>query len=327
MGARYLRHFPGKTEPPPGAHRLRPRSRRVAPKRALRAGHFGSSKGDSGAGTGKQVPVESRRGVEISNPPEDSLPDRTRRGRRNRRLGLALVAVLVVSCAIATTRDGRQHPTDPPSVQAAAPAFHETVEPTPPPAAPLDPGLTVTETENTSRVAPPPPVRSRTTAPTTRRQPAPRPGVSATTPVRIEVSSIGVSAPIDPLGLNADGSLAVPKDFRRAGYYTGRSIPGEIGPAIIVAHVGSKSGPAVFAHLRDVRPGAEVVVTRADGSRIVFVVDRVEQHPKNALPTAAVYGPTSDATLRLITCGGAFDRSTGHYVDNYIVFAWQVGRP
>jgi sortase (surface protein transpeptidase) len=145
--------------------------------------------------------------------------------------------------------------------------------------------------------------------------------VSANTPVRIEVASIGASAPIDPLGLNADGSLAVPTDFRRAGYYTGRSIPGEIGPAIIVAHVNSKSGPAVFAHLRDVQPGAEVVVTRADGSRIVFVVDRVERHPKNAFPTAEVYGPTPDATLRLITCGGSFDRATGHYRDNYIAFA------
>ena len=263
--------------------------------------------------------MESQRGV--SNPPQGPLPDQTRRGRRHRRLGLALVAVLVVPCSAATTRAGHRHPTDPPSVQAAAPAFQETVEQTLPPAAPPDPGRSVTETETTSRVAPPPPVRSRTTAPTTRRQPAPRPGISAKTPVRVEVSSIGVSAPIDPLGLNADGSLAVPKNFSRAGYYTGRSIPGEIGPAIIVAHVGSKSGPGAFARLRDVRPGAEVVVTRADGSRIVFVVDRVEQHPKNAFPTAEVYEPTPDATLRLITCGGSFDRASGHHRDNHIVFA------
>ena len=263
--------------------------------------------------------MKSPRGVEMPNPPEGSLPDPTGRGWRNRRLGLALVAVLVVAGATATTRFGRQHPTDAPSVEAAAPAFG-TVEPTSPPAAPPDPGLSVMATETTSRVAPPP-VRSRTTAPTTRRHPAPRPGISATTPVRIEASSIGVSAPIDPLGLNADGSLAVPKDFRRAGYYTGRPIPGEIGPAIIVAHVDSKSGPAAFARLREIRSGAEVVVTRADGSRIVFVVDRVERHPKNAFPTAAVYGPTPDATLRLITCGGSFDRASGHYRDNYIAFA------
>ncbi len=257
----------------------------------------------------------------MSNPPEDSLPHTTRRGRRNRRLSFALVAILVISCAVATTLAGRQRPTDPPRVQAAVQVFNGTVEPAPPPAASHDPGLSVTETETTSRVAAPPPVRGRAPAPATRRQPAPRPGVSAKSPVRIEVPSIGVSAPIDPLGLNADGSLAVPRDFRRAGYYTGRSIPGEIGPAVIVAHVDSKSGPAAFAHLRDVRSGAEVVVTRADGSRIVFVVDRVERHPKNAFPTAEVYGPTPDATLRLITCGGSFDRASGHYRDNYIAFA------
>jgi sortase (surface protein transpeptidase) len=139
--------------------------------------------------------------------------------------------------------------------------------------------------------------------------------------VRIDVASIGASAAIDPLGLNRDGSLAVPKDFRRAGYYTGRSLPGEIGPAIIVAHVGSRSGPAVFARLSQIRPGAEVVVTRADKSRLVFIIDRLERHPKNAFPSEAVYGPTPDATLRLITCGGTFDQSTGHHRDNFIAFA------
>ena len=113
----------------------------------------------------------------------------------------------------------------------------------------------------------------------------------------------------------------MPKNFARAGYYTGRSIPGEIGPAIIAAHVGSKSGPAVFARLKELKPGAEVVVTRRDGSRIVFVVDRVERHPKKAFPTASVYGPTPDSTLRLITCGGTFNQASGHHLDNYIAFA------
>jgi sortase (surface protein transpeptidase) len=140
-------------------------------------------------------------------------------------------------------------------------------------------------------------------------------------PVRIQIPVIGASAPVDPLGLNRDGSLAVPKDFGRAGYYTGRPTPGEIGPAIIVAHVDSKAGPAVFYRLRDLDPGDEVRVTRADRSEVVFVVDRVEQHPKNRFPTETVYAPTPDATLRLITCGGSFDRSSGHYRDNVIAFA------
>jgi hypothetical protein len=140
-------------------------------------------------------------------------------------------------------------------------------------------------------------------------------------PMRIRIRAIAASAPVDPLGLNADGTLQVPADFARAGWYTGRPPPGAIGPAIIVAHVDSKSGPAVFARLRDLKPGDEVTVTRADRSDVVFVIDRLESHPKNAFPTKAVYDPTPGATLRLITCGGSFDRAAGHYRDNVIAFA------
>ena len=140
-------------------------------------------------------------------------------------------------------------------------------------------------------------------------------------PVSIRIDAIGASAPVDPLGLNADGSLEVPTDYARAGYYTGRPPPGAVGPAIIVAHVDSKTGPAVFYRLRDLKTGDDVVVVRADGSEVVFVVDRVEQHPKDAFPTEAVYGATPDATLRLITCGGSFDRSARHYRDNLVAFA------
>jgi hypothetical protein len=145
-------------------------------------------------------------------------------------------------------------------------------------------------------------------------------------PVSIRIDAIGASAPVDPLGLNADGTLEVPTDFSRAGYYTGRPPPGTIGPAIIVAHVDSKTGPAVFYRLRDLKPGDEVAVTRADGSAVVFAVERVEQHAKDAFPTEAVYGPTSEAALRLITCGGPFEPTLGdHYRDNVIVFARMAG--
>lgn len=144
-------------------------------------------------------------------------------------------------------------------------------------------------------------------------------------PMRIEIPAIAASAPVDPLGLNRDGTLQVPADFGRAGYYTGRPPPGAIGPAIIVAHVDSKSGPAVFARLRDLRSGDEVTVTRADRSRVVFVIDRLESHPKNAFPTKLVYDPTPGATLRLITCGGSFDHRVGHYRENVIAFAHYKG--
>jgi sortase (surface protein transpeptidase) len=146
-------------------------------------------------------------------------------------------------------------------------------------------------------------------------------------PVRIDIPSIAVSAPVDPVGLNPDGSLEVPKDFGRAGYYTGRPTPGEIGAAVIEGHVDSTRRPAVFYRLRKLQGGDEVLITRADGTRPVFVVDRLEEHPKDAFPTEEVYGPTPEATLRLITCAGTFDRRTGHYRDNLIVFAHLKGTP
>lgn len=144
-------------------------------------------------------------------------------------------------------------------------------------------------------------------------------------PMRIQIPAITSSAPVDPLGLNRDGTLAVPTDFARASYYTGRPPPGATGPAIIIAHVDSKSGPAVFKRLRDLKPGDEVLVTRADRSVVIFSVDRVESHPKKAFPTNAVYDLTPGATLRLITCGGSFDRKAGHYRENVIAFAHYKG--
>lgn len=169
--------------------------------------------------------------------------------------------------------------------------------------------------------APAPPVAEPAEAPPS-TAPATSAGGAPSAPVSIRIDAIGASAPVDPLGLNADGTLKVPTDFSRTGYYTGRPAPGALGPAIIVGHVDSKTGPAVFYRLGDLKPGDEVAITRADGSEVVFAVERLEQHPKAAFPTEAVYGPTPDgATLRLITCGGSFDRKSRHHLDNVIAFA------
>jgi hypothetical protein len=140
-------------------------------------------------------------------------------------------------------------------------------------------------------------------------------------PVSIEIPAIGVRAPIILLGLNPDRSLEVPEDFDDTGWWSGGSRPGETGPAVIVGHVDSRTGPAVFYRLRELRRGDEVVVVRRDGSRARFTVLGSERYPKDEFPTARVYGRTDRPTLRLITCGGGFDSSTGHYVDNTIVYA------
>ena len=149
----------------------------------------------------------------------------------------------------------------------------------------------------------------------------PRRGQRVARPVRIEIPSIGVEARIVWLGLNPDHSLEVPTNFADTGWWSGGPRPGERGPAVIAGHVDSKSGPAAFYRIRDLRPGDAIVVERRDGSRARFTVRGSEQYPKTHFPTARVYGRTAGPTLRLITCSGTFDSATGHYLDNTVVYA------
>ncbi len=128
-------------------------------------------------------------------------------------------------------------------------------------------------------------------------------------------------ANLAPLGLEPDGSLALPEDFSLAGWYTDGPEPGEPGPAVIAGHVDSRDGPAVFFRLRELAPRDLIVIETGDGASLTFAVERVERHAKDRFPTAAVYGSTTGPALRLITCGGPFDRATRRYRDNLVVFA------
>jgi LPXTG-site transpeptidase (sortase) family protein len=146
----------------------------------------------------------------------------------------------------------------------------------------------------------------------------------STKPVRVVIPAIDVAAPVVRLGLERDGTLEVPKSFSDAGWWSGGFRPGQSGPAVIVGHVDSTRGPAVFVNLRELKPGDAVVVFGADGSTIQFEVDRLEEVGKDEFPTKRVYSETLHATLRLITCGGQFDPSERSYEDNVIVYASRV---
>jgi sortase (surface protein transpeptidase) len=143
-------------------------------------------------------------------------------------------------------------------------------------------------------------------------------------PARLRIPAIGVDAPMLPLRVE-HGVLAAPDRDEVAGWWRDGPEPGERGPAVIAGHVDSRSGPAVFFRLRELDRGARILVDRTDGSTAEFVAVRTEQHAKDAFPTEAVYGPTADTTLRLVTCGGSFDRRARSYLDNVIVYA--VGAP
>jgi sortase (surface protein transpeptidase) len=143
-------------------------------------------------------------------------------------------------------------------------------------------------------------------------------------PVRLEIPTIGVSSPLVRLGLNPDGTMQVPGDFQVAGWFTGGQQPGQLGPAVIAGHVDSRTGPAVFHRLRDLRPGDQVRVVRADRRVIRFRVDSLASYPKRSLPDDAVYGATTAPVLRLITCAGTFDRDRRSYRENLVVSATRV---
>ncbi len=143
----------------------------------------------------------------------------------------------------------------------------------------------------------------------------------ASEPVRVQVPALGVTSTVMRLGLQRDGSMEVPSGAYPVGWYDRSPTPGEIGPAVLAGHVDWQGERGAFFGLRELLPGDEVVVDRADGTVATFRVDRVEEHDKDEFPSDDVYGDIDTAGLRLITCGGSFDEDTGDYRQNVIVFA------
>ena len=144
-------------------------------------------------------------------------------------------------------------------------------------------------------------------------------------PVSLDIPSIGVhSADIVDLGLAPDGTLEVPSDASSPGWFAPGPSPGQMGPAIIVGHVDSDTGPAVFYRLGELVAGDQIKVTRNDGSIAAFVIDRVKSYDKDLFPTREIYGTTDRAELRLITCSGKYDTELG-YLGNTVAFGHLKG--
>jgi sortase (surface protein transpeptidase) len=144
-------------------------------------------------------------------------------------------------------------------------------------------------------------------------------------PVRLQVPAIGVDTPLERLGQTRHRVVEVPRHWQWAGWYRNGPRPGEAGAAVILGHVDSPGGPAVFARASSLRRGDRVTVRLSDGSSVAFRVSRVELRPRSRFPAKDVYWPTLRPELRLITCGGAYIRSAGGYQSNVIVFATSVG--
>ena len=143
-------------------------------------------------------------------------------------------------------------------------------------------------------------------------------------PVRVVIPAIDVDAQVVDVGLLADGAMEVP-DFGLAGWYELGPRPGEPGPAVIAAHVDSRDGPDVFFRLDELEAGDEIRAIDADGNTARFVVSSAELVDKNALPVDRIWNEVDEPALRLITCGGEFDRQAGSYRSNTIVYADEAG--
>ncbi|MBK1784406.1 class F sortase [Prauserella sp. ASG 168] len=166
----------------------------------------------------------------------------------------------------------------------------------------------------------------RPAAPVSASEPEPSGPLAESRPASLEIPSIGVrTGEVIDLGLEPDGALEVPTDAATAGWYVESPTPGEVGPSIIAGHVDYANVPGVFYRLHELQPGEQLTVHREDGTSVVYTVDRVERYAKAEFPTEEVYGNTDGPELRLITCGGAFDDSTGHYLDNVIAYATMAG--
>lgn len=150
------------------------------------------------------------------------------------------------------------------------------------------------------------------------------PSLRRSLPVAVDIPAIGVHSRLLHLGLDSRGAIAVPPLFTRANeaaWYKYSATPGQIGASIIVGHVDTVAGPAVFFRLGALRPGNRVDVTLADGVTAIFRVTGVREYRKSRFPAKTVYRATHFAALHLITCGGAFDYSTRNYLSSIVVFA------
>lgn len=153
-------------------------------------------------------------------------------------------------------------------------------------------------------------------------------GMTKVDPVSIDVPKIDAKSSLIPLGLNPDNTVEVPPVTQpmQAGWYMNGPTPGEVGPSVILGHVDGNKQKGIFFRLKELTPGDKVSVARKDGTTAEFAVTKVERVPKDKFPTEAVYGDTTEPELRLITCGGVFDKASRNYLDNIIVFARLIAR-
>jgi hypothetical protein len=232
-------------------------------------------------------------------------------GRRSGILAAAAAVALFLLGALVLTL-GLQGRAGPPQPALAQPAAAVSPSPTP--------------SSDVSTPRPSPEVSSRRPTPAKPKastEPKTRIGafLPASAPTSLDIPAVGIrSSNFVDLRVAKDGTLNVPGAADEVGLYADGPTPGQLGPAVLGAHVDSKTGPGIFYRLGQVRKGDEINVTRKDKTRITFTVDKVAVYPKDEFPTNEVYyGDYERPEIRLVTCGGPYD-PVDSYLSNVIVF-------
>lgn len=142
-------------------------------------------------------------------------------------------------------------------------------------------------------------------------------------PVTVALPDLGITAPIDPVGLEPDRSMEIPDDVARVGWFSPGAAPGDAaGSAVLSGHVDSREqGPGALFDLRTASPGDEVRVTLENGEELVYAVTGLARYGKAELPTDELFRRDGAHRLVLITCGGAFDSESRSYEENVVVIA------
>jgi LPXTG-site transpeptidase (sortase) family protein len=143
-------------------------------------------------------------------------------------------------------------------------------------------------------------------------------------PSLLTIPSLNLSAPFELLGLNPNHTIEVPKNNMGVGWFVYGAKPGEIGATVVVGHLDSVKGRAIFADLDKIKPGDKILIKRADGSEVAYRVDSLSKFSQDSFPTLAVYGTVSYPAIRLITCAGIYDKKAGHYSENLVVFGSEI---
>lgn len=192
-------------------------------------------------------------------------------------------------------------------------------------------GMTVGDTPSAATTLPSlPPVEQ--TAPVVTARPvdvsgaATQPAPASVSAQWVRIEDLGVRSPLVGLGLQDDGTVEVPADPDLAGWFELGTVPGRVGSAVVLGHVDSVDGPAVFARLGQAARGARVEVGLSDGGVEAFRVRAVRTYANADFPADKVYRSHGKRLLNLVTCGGSYDAARGGYQANVVVYARRVAR-